>query len=83
MTNVIILSTNGQQKNKIVFTHQLCGREHTIKPINGILCNPSDWANVELVAKNYGGVDLMYVYDVDRNESAATFFLGHWNDGIV
>lgn len=46
---------------------------------------PSDYDNIELVARNYTeGFDLMYAYGEGRRDTrSATLYLGHFNDGEV
>lgn len=50
---------------------------------------PSNYAYVELIARNYcnvdigGRLDLMFAYNHPDNRTAGVLFLGKFNDGVV
>lgn len=80
MTKVIVIGDqpNQEKKKKIEFVHCLEG-DFKVAPAE---TKPSDWKNIELICKDYSnGVDLMYVYDNDRNDGC--LYSGRFNDGVV
>lgn len=86
MTNIRIIGENNPPKKKlkpIKLVKILDSNEFT-KPIES---NPKNYKNVELICRNYfsdEGYDLIFCYDVDRNNHFETcLFLGYWNDGVV
>lgn len=79
MTKVIII---GQQqetepKKKIEFVKILCA-DLSFREAES---EPRAYKNIELICRNYGDFDLMFVYNEDRNDSI--LYLGHFNDGVV
>lgn len=83
-TKVIILGEQAEQKKqlkKIEFVK--CMSKDYI--ICNALYEATNWVNIELICKNYGGhkedMDLMFAYDEDR--SKGTLYMGHFNDGVV
>lgn len=82
MTKVIVLGQelNEQKKLKpIQFLHTLTESFSCTVAQNV----PSDWKNIELIAKKYSNrkFDLMFAYD--DNRIGGCLYLGHFNDGIV
>lgn len=83
MTKVTILGQSHEDekpKRKIEFVKYLAS-----SGLKGSESNPSDYDNIELVARNYTkGLDLMYAYyEGGRDTPSAILYLGHFNDGVV
>lgn len=79
-TKVTILGMDDPKEKelkKIEFVKFL-DREYNICPAKA---DPSSFNNIELVSKDNGEYDIMFVWDFNR--SAGRIVLGHFNDGIV
>ena len=78
-TKVIILGKQQETepKKKIQFVKILC----TDLSFREAESEPIAYKNIELICRNYGDFDLMFVYNEDRNDSFLC--LGHFNDGVV
>lgn len=82
MTKVIILGQEPKEEKKlkpIEFKYSLLS---TCKEFKVAVANPKNYLNIELICKDYGySYDLMFAYDSNRKEG--TFYVGHFNDGVV
>jgi len=49
--------------------------------VSGTDVKPTKFDNIELICSDFGGHDLMFAYDHNRN--LGYLYLGHWNDGVA
>lgn len=79
MTKVILLGETDSKKElkPIEFVKSLINFS-----FHDAEAKPSEWENIELIARNYNEeFDLMFAYDDNRSDGA--IYYGHFNDGIV
>lgn len=83
MTKCIVLGQEAREDKPIEFS----GIVGDGMVIGRAASMPKDWANIELIAREYTmfrgeQVDLIFAYNDDRHYECA-LYLGHWNDGVV
>lgn len=84
MTKVIIIGEKPKEETKgnIVFDKYLDARLKWTD--NEDPDKPSYFNIIELVCLDYAlGHDLMFAYDDDDERADGTFYIGHFNDGVV
>lgn len=87
LTKITVIRANPAPepaKKPIEFTHRLdvtpTTRRLSAAPAEG---SPHGWNFIDLVARNYCGLDLMLAYDDANRRGEGIFYIGHFNDGVV
>lgn len=87
MTKVTIIGEHAstvKKYTKIKFMKVLTGTYKLDDATRGNWSSPSEWANIELICRNYAdGKDLMYAYDEPEFRADGVLFIGYFNEGLV
>ena len=87
MTKVTIIGEHAstvKKYTKIKFIKVLTGNYKVDDASGGGWSAPADWANIELICRNYSdGMDLMFCYDDADYRNDGVLYVGYFNEGLV
>lgn len=85
ITKTIIIGQTDNEtpiKKPIEFVH--CLGKYDRKILNkSALALPNTWHYIELICKDYDGMDLMFAYNNPEKRKKGYLYIGYWNDGVV